>query len=169
MSLSVVPRHENLVQKASRWKRALADAATGPLIIAGEIVELCNNWDAYKEEADGLSASAWLRQVCGAGRGQAWFYSRHRAVERLGEACRRTMHHEVAVWITNHVTDCHLDEVKLMLMRECKANGGNPLTTPQAIRRIRKITGKSEPRRRECDRCQLLEKILADHGIDVNG
>jgi len=161
--------YEDLGQRARRWKRALADSATGPLIIAPEIVDLAEHWEQYKAEAGGQSCTAWLQSVLTRGQNYAYFYARHRAVERLGEASRRTMHHEVAVYVTNNVQDQYIDAVKLMLMRECKAQNGNPLTLAQAKPRIHEITGHAAQKReaKGCDRCMELEAKLKEAGISA--
>lgn len=57
MATSTKPGKETLEERAKRWNSALSNAAAGPLIIAGEIVELANSWDAYKEEAGGMNAT----------------------------------------------------------------------------------------------------------------
>ena len=158
---------ESLSTRARRWRSALTDAATGPLIVASEIVSLADHWEAYKEEAGGLSCASWLQaRVTHRGQALDYFAKRHAAVKLLGEACRRTMHHEVAVYVANQVTSEYRDAVKLMLMRECKAQGG-PLTMGQATPRIGKIIGrKSRPRSQiQCKRCERLEKALAAAGV----
>lgn len=165
MNEAAILNAEPLLARASRWRSALADAATGPLVIASEVMQLAADWESVREEAAGLDCTTWLRKQFGAGNSLAWFEVRARAVEKLGEACRRTIHHSVAVWVANNVPEGHVQAVKLMLMREAKANGGNPLTLRMAQPRVREITGRSEPKKKTCARCQELEKLLLENGV----
>jgi len=158
----------SLRQRAKRWKDALKQADTGPLIVASEVCSVVDDWERYEQEAKGLNCDAWLKKVFGGGRGTAWFIRRRDAVKLLGEACRRTIHHEVAVWLVNkRLNKTKLEEVKAMLMRECAANGRNPLSPGMAKQRIFQLIGKPHKRTRLCMRCQMLEELLRDNGIDV--
>jgi hypothetical protein len=83
----------------------------------------------------------------------------------MGEACRRKVHHDVAVYVLGNVPEDHLEQVKHMLFTEpTRINGGNPLTTAQALRRIRGILGRT-CRSRTCPNCLRLEEILRSNGI----
>lgn len=168
MSLQAMPQ-ERLAERAARWRRALADSATGPLIIASEIVKLAEDWESHKTEADGLSCTSWLRATLGRGRSLAWFARRHAAVVTLGEACRRTMHHEVACYVAQNVTAEHRDAVRLMLMRECKAQNGNPLSIAQAKLKIAQFIGVVRVPRCAvaCTRCAELEKVILAAGLTL--
>lgn len=160
---------ETLTNKIGRWKRALSDAATGPLVIAPEVVALADNWEAIKEEAGGLSCTAYLRSKLHPGRDLAFFRRRAEAVAKLGEASRRTLHHDVAVWVANQVPDNLLDAVKLELIRGAKEQNGHPLVMSQARARLKQLIGSTARKKRECQRCKELEKLLATHGIETPG
>lgn len=165
--MKLVSSNESLSNKARRWKSALQDASTGPLIIAGEVTSLAERWEEHKREAGGLRCTAWLRKTFGDGRGLSWFQDRAEAVAYLGEASRRYVHHEAAVWVKNHVPKDSLDKVKFMLRSEQKKNGGNPLTKAQAVRRVNAMLGKGALKSRHCKRCQELEAKLREHGIEA--
>ncbi len=159
---------EPLSKRAKRWSKAAADSVTGPLIIAAEVVEVIDDWASYREEADGLSASAWLGTVFGSWRVQFW-RRRHDAMLRLGESVRRTVHHQVAPYVIANVPDDHIDAVKFLLIRACRENHGIPVSYDQAQRRIHKLLGRSKPTSApgNCGRCAQLEELLRRHGIDV--
>lgn len=168
MDGSAAARVENLQSRAARWRSALSNADTGPLVIAAEIVALAENWKAFKEEAGGLSCSGWLKAVFRNGRGLDWFARRHAAVLMLGEAVRRTLHHDVAVYVMQNVTPEHRDAVKLMLIRECRSQNGQPLSPAQAKARIAKIQGAvTNVRRHGCARCAQLEEALSAAGLRI--
>lgn len=158
----------SLAEVGSKLKSAMGDAAFGPLIVAAEVVELAKHWKAFEAEAGDLSCAGWLQSTLGRGKDLAFFTRRHDAVKRLGEASRRRIHHDVAVYVLNNVTDEHLRKVKEMLFREYTANGKNPLTLMQAQPRIREVIGsRASTRKRTCKRCEQLKAILLQHGIDV--
>lgn len=161
---------DTLEHKARRWQKALADAATGPLIVAAEIVTLSENWAGYRGEAGGRDCTTWLRDTLGRGKSLAWFTQRHNAVEALGEASRRMMHHEVAVWVSRNVPPEFYAPVKFMLRREQRENGGNPLTLRQAKPRILRVMGATAaPNAKQCGRCKELEAQLRAAGIEPAG
>lgn len=179
---------EGLESIGKRLRKAMGDAAVGPLIAASEIVKLSERWDAeppsqplgaagshaiqtatapsLRQQAGGSTCDRWIRDKVAPG-GLAFFAARNRAVIKLGEFSRRTVHHEVAVWVDRNVADAQLDEVKLALMRGARAQGGNPLTPAQARRTIDKILGRVAAKKAGCARCRRLEKILAEAGVDI--
>jgi hypothetical protein len=170
-------KYESLKDYGKRWKAAMKHAATGPLVIAQEIVRVGRQWElvqpvtgkSYREEAGGLSCTTWLQEVFGVGHGLGFFERRQRAVERFGEAIRRTVHHDVAKWLLKRVSDKSKDkEVVEMLIREYYANNGNPLSLGQATLRVAVLLGDKAPRAKkdECKRCKELMKILDKYGID---
>jgi hypothetical protein len=165
--MTALKEAESLAARAGRWRKALADSATGPLIIASEIVQLADEWADHQSETDGLSCTSWLRATLGRGRSLAWFATRHAAVATLGEACRRTIHHEVACYVARNVPGESRDAVRLMLMRECKAQNNNPLTMAQARRKIEALIGRvSAPRcAAACTRCAHLEQVILAAGL----
>ena len=148
----------SLAERAKTWKKALRENGCGPLVMAAEVVGICRSWKDYEAEADGLSASGWLRRELGFG--LAWFEVRARAVDALGEAIRRTIHHEVAVYVLQSVPEGHRATVVEALMGARLKNGGVPLTKAKALRIIKEIVGRSE-RRRSCARCLELEARIA--------
>ena len=151
---------ESLFIRAGRWKKAADDAATGPLIVAQEIVELGKEWKAYRKEAGGLRYTAFLKRYVG--HPLCFFKARAEAVEILGEAARRYIHHDVAQWIVGCVTEEYLEEVKQMLHRESAARGGHPLTAAQAKPLVIKIIGKSTAKPKRCRRCAALEARIRE-------
>ena len=176
----------DLLEVGGRLRKALSDSATGPLVIAAEIVQLSEAWDqvpdpvpvtsgssamqaeraaSLREQAGGSSCDAWVRAKVAPG-GLAFFTARHKAIERIGEAARRTVHHEVAVWVDRHVSDAQLGEVKQALMRGAKAQNGSPLTKAQAMRVLAKLLGL-KPKAHGCSRCEQLEKVLRESGLEV--
>ena len=165
---NAVSKRESLGDRSRRWSAALAASDTGPLIIAADVVQLAGEWDDYKREASGLSCTAWLRKTLGRGRGLAWFETRARAVEKLGESVRRTLHHEVAVWTVNNAPPPTWKAIVEALMFARKKNGGNALTLVQAKPIARQILGiNASPRRVSCMRCAKLEERLRENGISV--
>jgi hypothetical protein len=163
---------------AAKWRSALADAATGPLAVAGEVVRMAEDWESYKVEAEGLTASQWLANTFGQGKGLPWFNRRHEAVQRLGEACRRTWHHEAAVWVAENVRD----DVSLRRLKDAAhdayvENGRNPLTLGQIHTVAAKVLGhKPAFREYQCHkpgcgearkRIAQLEAAMRAAGVDV--
>lgn len=154
-----------LGEKASRWKTAMRDRDTGPLVIAKEVVELAADWESYRQEAGGLDCTTWLRtQAFRPGEGLAWWRTRADAAVALGEASRRYMHHDVATYIYRTVPKDKWDEVKMALMRGAKEQNGMPMKLTQARRVIGTII-KRKSVKRACVRCAELEKVLAAHGL----
>jgi hypothetical protein len=162
----MVKEKEPLKARTKRWKKVMLDAATGPLIIAGEVVELANEWENHRDGAGGIDCTTWLRTVFGRGKGLGWFRHRHEAVVQLGEAIRRTIHHDVAIWVMNQVPQNLQKKVVKMLTLECRDNGNNPITYQIAIPLIREQTGKAiKQRKRTCKRCTYLEGLLEKNMI----
>ena len=155
---------ETLAGKIAKWRTALAQADTGPLVVACEIRDLAEVWDDdLKREAGGLGLSAYLRKMLGKGKTLRYFMRRAHAVDKLGESIRRVMHHETAVYCVGQVPEKYWEPVKFMLRREQKMNGGNPLTKSMAVRRIRRIVGKTETTRAVgCQRCATLEARIRE-------
>jgi hypothetical protein len=160
----------------SSWRRALTEGATGPLVIAREVVEISERWDDYREEVGGLTVSAFLRRELGRGRDLAFFRRRARAVERLGEDVRRVLHHEVAVWIDQNFEGEESARAAWGLrMATKKDHHGVPFSLAQAKPIVLKLLGrKTEKVPRTCERCALLEEEnrilrekLEERGIQV--
>lgn len=153
---------------ARKWRKALSDSACGPLVVAPEVVAVIDDWDAYKDEVGGVPVAAWLRTVFGSrGVGPRFWRQRANAVDELGEAIRRTLHHEVAIWVMSAVPTEQHTRVKRMLMREAKKQHGVPLSPHQARKRVYEMLGwKPKSKTKECKQCMKLEALLRQHGID---
>ncbi len=136
--------------------------------MAQEIVELSNDWETHKVEAGGLACTTWLHQTLG--RTLHFFQGRASAVEKLGEASRRYLHHEVAVWLAGRLDDPHeIDAAMRALIAETKRRNGNCLSIQQA----RIVVGaalKWTPKcvKKTCRRCVELEQLLWRHGIGLD-
>lgn len=147
---------------AGRLKTALTDAACGPLMVAGEVVKLAAEWDTHKEEAGDISPTAWLEKTFGAGKDLAWFQRRADAVEKIGEASKRTWHHEAAVWAASQIRDPkHLTALATKVMEQRKRNGSNPLTLQQVKLLATGIAGRTA-QARGCRKCEELKKRIAE-------
>lgn len=178
---------KDLKEIGKRLGKMLGDAATGPLIIARDVLDLNDNWDerpepfpqsngsaavaleheqSLREQAGGVTCDAWVRRELAAG-GVAYFAERQKAVQMLGEASRRTIHHQVAVHLLHKdFAPMQLEKAKLELMRGARSRNGNPLSFAQGLAIIRKIAGHvNKPRC--CERCALLEKMLIENGVEV--
>ena len=148
---------KNLLECASRWRRSLKDAATGPLVIAVEVIAITDDWESYRKDSGGLTASAFLRRELGGGRDRAFFERRADAVTKLGEAVRRTMHHEVAVWVAQNFSGLEARRVAKALTDSFVRNNKNPLTLAQAKPVAFKVTNrKTERIEKQCSRCLVL-------------
>lgn len=168
--------NQNLRNSVHKWKRALTDAATGPLRIASEIVAIAANWDEYKSDAGGLTVSAFLRRELGRGRDLAFFKRRAEAVEKLGDrTVVNWLHHEVAVWIVNNFQeDSKRIRAAFIVAQETKRHNGNPLNLAQAKPILMKAFAiKTQKQPRTCANCIRLEEVnrelrelLASYGID---
>jgi len=150
-----------------KLRKCVTSGTSGPLAIAADVVKLAAVWSAHKDEADGLTCSQWLIGICGAGKGLAWWEKRDAAVKRIGEHARRRLDHNVAVFVSNNVSDEFLKPVCDMLLSSMKQNAGNPLTIAQAKLRIAIIVGKKAGKK-TCAQCRRLESIIKSHGLDPN-
>ncbi len=155
---------------AAKWKRALSDAASGPLIIAAEVLAVAERWDDYKAEAGGSTCPAFLRDRLGAGRDLAFFMRRADAVARLGEHTRRTWDHEAAVWASQVTKDdvTRARVVKAVDAYRVEKNNGNPLTLAQVRDVAKPILGRSTAKSaRHCERCDRMAAALLAAGLPV--
>jgi hypothetical protein len=135
----------SLSDYAKRFRDAMSNADTGPLIIASEVVELSEKWDDYRAEAGNLKFTAWLTREMGSqGRGLGFFKKRHEAVIGLGEHIRRSLNHEVAVYIWNSVPEDKKLNVVDALTQAYARNSKCPLTYGQAAPIINGIVGKAK-------------------------
>ena len=166
--MAMMNANDNLSARVSHWRVALAASDTGPLVIAAEVVRFSNEWNVYSDEAGGGSCTSWLRKTLGNGRGLAYFEVRDRAVKKLGESVRRTLHHNVAVWIVNNAPEPTWKACVEALTFSRKKNGGNALTMQQARLVLRPILGiQVKPRGVTCARCARLEELLRENGVEL--
>lgn len=156
-----------LDQRASKWRKAMADADTGPLTIAKEVCEVAENWSAWQDQAKDLGANEWLRLTFGEGKSLAFWQRRHEAVQKLGEAVRRTVHHDVAVWIVNSFeAEADRRAAVQAVMKGRKENGDNCLTLVQARRVVTKALSY-KPRHKTCARCTEKGARIAELEAEV--
>ncbi len=106
MAIMEASGDRSLKAKAAAWRDQLRSGATGPLVIAQQVVDLVAEWENWRTEAGGVDANAWLRATFG--QSVAWFERRARAVRDIDESIRRSWNHEVAVWVHQHVTTAEL-------------------------------------------------------------
>ncbi len=159
----------NLQELATRMKAAVSNGATAPLIVAQDVVQLAAHWDEYKQEAGGVECTTWLQSICGGGINLSWWSARNEAVERLGESCRRTTDHHVAVWAARKLDDESIRRAALILRREQKQNHGVPISMMMARRVFRAEGLIGKVKHRHCERCRLLEKTIRELGGEVPG
>lgn len=155
---------ENLGEKARRLRAVLGDAACGPLVAATEIRKLHEAWDEYRPEAGGDDCAAWLRKE-GLGNGYDYWRKRAEAVDKIGESCRRTLHHDTAVWLAGKLDGELLKRAHLVLMRAGRA-AKRPLTRAMAVRALRAAELVAPATCATCARCAELEKQLREAGIE---
>lgn len=153
-----------LANTATRWKRAMENGAIGPLVIAKEVCAVVDNWDVHRSEAEDQTASAWLRAIFGAGKYLAFWRKRSHAVEVLGEAFRRTLHHEAAVWVVGQgLSAQQLRVVKRGLLERYHAENKNPLTKQQALAVVRGVV-PHVVKSRSCTVCDRLVTYMLQQG-----
>jgi hypothetical protein len=147
----------------------MRSASTGPLVIAGEVLAVVAEWHRYVEEADGMDPNSWLKAKLGAGMDLGYWRRRAEAVRLLGEGVRRTMHHEVAVWIAGGAVPDHRKKDAVSILNEERARRGDVvLTIGPAMLVVRRMLGR-EANKQACARCTLLTRLLERHGIAVPG
>jgi hypothetical protein len=157
----------NLHELATRLKNAVTTGATAPLVVAGDVARLAENWEDYRLEAGKVECTTWLQAICGGGRNLDWWLKRHEAVEKLGEASRRVVDHQVAVWITRLKAAPDLQRVMFVLRREQKKNHGIPLTKEMAVRALRAEELIERAKHETCGRCRILERVIRELGGEV--
>lgn len=147
-----------LSERVKGWRKALVDADTGPLCIAIDVVKIVDDWETYRKDAKGLTASAFLRRELGRGRDVAFFRRRARAVTNLGEHIRRKVNHNVAVWIDQNFSGPEATRAVFVVCSVAK-NGNNAFSYAQARPIVlTALNRKTEKQPRECPRCKLLEE-----------
>ncbi|MFA5802957.1 MAG: hypothetical protein WC911_10895 [Thermoleophilia bacterium] len=160
------PEMAGLRLKAKAWRDALKDADTGPLRIAADVVKVGEDWETWRSEAGGADCTTWLRSEFGKGRGLAFFRRIDAAVVKIGEHCRRTYNWQTACYVAQNVPADKLDDVKSAIRFATKGNGGMPLSYVQGQLVVRGILKKTvKHKSHTCDRCKVLERFIADHGM----
>ena len=132
---------ETLDDRSKRWKAAMRNADTGPLMIARDVVGVCDNWERYKNEVEDLTLGQFLGDLFGGGRKAAFWKRIAMSVESLGSDCRRFMHWQVAIWVFQTVSVDNRSRVVKELAHAYNDNGKNPLTPSMAKRLVRKLLG----------------------------
>lgn len=163
---SSVAVKRRLVEVQAKIRAAMDNAATGPLIIAADVMAVAESWELYEEEAKGLSCDGWLKKNIGRGRGLAFFARRYRAVKFIGEDARRWLHHDAAVWIAQKVPADQCEAVKDALYR-AYAKDRTVLSPAQTKAIVMPLIGRNAVRVKTCKRCQMLEKLMLLNGIAV--
>ncbi len=145
-----------------RISAALRSGITGPLIVAEDVVRMADNWELWREQAGGLSATAafkkWLHFHL------PYFSARHHAVELLGRDVRTWMQDTLAVRVAA-LPEAMRKTVKDDLLERfgSQRGHGHAVTLAQAIPFIReKVGGKPK---RGCDECARLRTLLEKHGV----
>ncbi len=162
---------ESMKEKAKRWREAMKSSDSGPLMIAKEVADICDNWEDHKQQADGLTMGEFLGTLFGRGRKAAFWKRLAAAVNELGTDCRRYLHWQTAIWVSQTVQQDRRDAVLKELAAGYNENGKNPLTPVQARRRVRDLLGGRFKRKIDSWReyAHQLEGILTEHGIPVPG
>jgi hypothetical protein len=164
-NLVAIPK---LASLATRAKEAMNAGGCGPLIAARDVMAFVHRWEDYREEAGGIDASPWLRKFLN--KPLDWFEARAEAVRVLGEATRREMHHEVAVWLlgqirTGNISGEKVDVVKAALATAFRAKNRSVLSLAQAKPIVHAAVGKPEGKPRACAECERMKRLLRQHGI----
>jgi len=157
----------SLNARAHLLREKMQDTMRGPLLIAEDVLQIANNWDSYKSEVGDIRFSEWCRSTFGPGKGLAWFEKRRQAVEFLepkgqGE-CRRTMHHETAVWLAQTLRglpECDVKKAKDEYLKAYNDQNKVPLEPGQAARLINRVLGRSM-RAKRCSECARLRARVA--------
>ncbi len=156
---------EKLEDIIKRWRNALRQHDTGPLVIAEEVLLLGKNWENYADQVNGQSFASFIKTELN--KPLRYFRDRAIAVQKLGEDCRRYMHHQVAVWLSGKLES--EDEIKRAtwaLRSATKKMGGNCLSLAQAEPIVyRALEQHRVVKPKICTRCLELEKILESYGI----
>ena len=148
-----------LSEKLKGWKRVMSARSSGVLHISIEICEVARNWEAYKDEAEGLTANEWIRKYLD--KSISFFERRAEAVAFLErEDVRRWMDHEVAVWLYHQnypkeINDKIVDE----LYRITLARGSNAQSLGVGIRVAYAIAGHTQASK-QCPRCLKLREAF---------
>lgn len=164
---------ETIQQLGKRLRKAFQDADCGPMLVAADVLDVAARWETdYKKDAGGKTCGAWLSSVLGRGRTLKWFGTIARAVERIGEASRATWHYRAAVWASENIkSPVDLRRLDEIVQRETAYVRPNVLSV-YAVRRLaykHKIVTHRPAAKVECLRCKVLERKLAELGVQATG
>ena len=156
-----------LARIASRLKATMNASASGPLLVAEEIVGLSQNWENYRTQADGKDCTTWLTtEVTHPGQGLAFFAIRARAVKVLGgRANVHRLDHYAAVWLArDNIPEGYRVGIMTEVHRLYRGrNNGSCVTKGQVVRIAARIM-KKVPTARVCQRCLALEAQIKKMG-----
>lgn len=163
----------SLDQKLAEWRKALNDSACGPNVIAADVVAVADNWSLYKADAGGLTANQFCRKFLEMH--VSFFTRRANAMERFGYEARRSIHHEVAVWVCALVHDeLTFERIKKALYEEKVKRGGNVPSMAKCIPIVNKILMRipshivdENELQRLRKRVDQLEKFIARNGLRI--
>lgn len=163
--VSVVKAGSTVDLEIRRIQQALRDSATGPLVVASDVVKLAENWEEHRAECYGLDATSAFKKYLGFP--LSFFQVRDRAVRWLGESVRRWMHHELAVWLIGGIMPPgQYDTARTALLLEYKRRGSrSALTKAQARPIVYEVVGHV-PATATCHECDRLRAILKRLGVD---
>jgi hypothetical protein len=153
-----------LESRVKEWKRLMSDVDCGPLAIAHEVVELANRWEAegFHKSTRFRNVTAFLSSEFGRKKGLAYFTARASAVDALGEHIRRSLNHQVAIWIYNKVPQVHRDTVVRACIEDRKNNGSNCVSLSRAKVLATQICGSfTQAREKCCPRCGFPKELAS--------
>ena len=149
--------------------RACLAVDNGPLIHAKQVCGLEGMWDRFKRDAGGVSFEKWIRVTCGPEYSARFWRRCNNAVNVLGEHVRRTLHHQVALFIAERLDEANRDGAVTIIGKARRSQNMHLVSLKSAKSLLRK-SGHWKPRpvpqKAACLRCKLLERLLEKHGID---
>lgn len=149
-----------------QWRSSLNDSASGPLLVAENVVDIAKKWEEYKKDANGKECSSFLKTYLG--KDLSFFIRRQRAIEVLGKTCKEMLHHEAAVWLSTRTAQQNeIENVMRLLQKQYGANNSNVLSESTVKRIAVDAIGEHILGERMCSRCEMLENMLLEHGISI--
>lgn len=124
--------------------------------VAQEVMRLADDWDRYRDEAEGMEIGPWLIKHLDSNRPLAWYKKHAMAAKWLGPGHVNRVEAAGVLWMHNAgVPDALLDTVRKEISRAYRDNGSVPLRKSQVVRRFQQFVVKRAPRLR-------LEQRLKD-------
>lgn len=153
---------EDIVSKIKNWQKVLRDSATGPLMIAQEVVAGEESWDMKANK--GVSYSSALERALGKGRDLSFFRRRAYAVNRLGGMRNaRMFHHQAAVWFHSKVPREKTEMALKICADQFNRNHSCPLAQNTLFRILGQVCGiPPKTRIHHCVSCEEKDKQLAE-------